>query len=213
METLTQNSCDNTNTSQQNNFSNIYKLGVVLGKGSYATVRIARRFKDDFKVAVKIVSRAHLKPADEKLFLAEVDIMRSLDHPNIIKVYDFFEEPDNFYLILELLEGGELFERLIEKSSFNEAEARDIAKTLLDTLKYCHDKNLIHRDVKPENILLVSRDNDTQIKLVDFGFAVLAGTPLANPSAGTPGYISPEVLLKKPIGKSYVEDCSKFILI
>ena len=88
-----------------------------------------------------------------------------------VKLHAFFDEPTMFYLVMDLIEGGELFERIAEKEFYSEKEARDLILILLQTIKYCHDTGVVHRDLKPENLLCVSRDDDSNIKLCDFGFA------------------------------------------
>jgi serine/threonine protein kinase len=102
---------------------------------------------------VKIVNRQKLHPKDIEAFLREVDILRTLDHPNIVKMLDFFEEPNTYYLVLEYVGGGELFDRLVEKASYTEKEARDIAVTMLRTLKYIHEKGLVHRSAMPHLVV------------------------------------------------------------
>lgn len=147
------------------------------------------------------MTRARLRGDDEEALIREVEILRKLDHPNIVKVLDFFEETAYYYVVLEYVSGGELFERLIEKAVYTENEARDIALIIFKAIKYCHDHHVVHRDIKPENILLASKDDDTNIKLCDFGFAATVGSAVLNKQAGTPGYVSPEVLERKPHGK------------
>lgn len=150
---------------------------------------------------MKIVSRHRLQKEDELSLRIEVEVLMSLNHPNIVQALDFFEEEDYFYVVLEYLDGGELFERLIEKAVYTEGEARDLFTVLLRAVKYCHDKDLVHRDIKPENILMTSRTDDISLKLADFGFAVKSGVPAAKEQAGTPGYIAPEILQGRPHGE------------
>lgn len=182
-------------------FKDKYKVGEVLGQGSYSVVKLGTRITDGKKVAVKIVSRHKLQREDELSLRIEVEVLMSLNHPNIVQALDFFEEEECFYVVLEYIEGGELFDRLIEKAVYTEGEARDLFAVLLRAVKYCHDRDLIHRDIKPENILLTSKTDDINLKLADFGFAVKSGVPAAKQQAGTPGYIAPEILLGKPHGK------------
>ncbi|KAJ1415681.1 kinase-like domain-containing protein, partial [Ochromonadaceae sp. CCMP2298] len=182
-------------------FRDKYKLGEVLGQGSYSVVRLGRRATDGQLVAVKMVTRERLQREDELSLRIEVEVLMSLSHPNIVQVLDFFEEADYFYVVLEYISGGELFERLIEKEVYTEGEARDLFVVLLKAIQYCHNKDVIHRDIKPENILLTSRKDDINVKVVDFGFAVRSGEPAAKERAGTPGYIAPEIVEGKPHGK------------
>lgn len=128
--------------------------------------------------------------------------MMALNHPNVVKAMDIFEEPEHFYVIMELITGGELFDRIVRKQFYKELEARNLAKTLLQAIKYIHDNNYVHRDLKPENLLLVSPDNDFDVKIVDFGFATEVDGENLTTHCGTPGYIAPEILQDHPYGKS-----------
>ena len=96
-------------------------------------------------VAVKCIDRNGLPEEDEAALRQEVEIMRSLDHPNIVKLLDFFEEEKNFYVVLECLPGGELFDRIVKKTFYNEKEARDTVRLIAEAIKYCHDKGIAHR--------------------------------------------------------------------
>ena len=120
--------------------------------------------------------------------------MRSVDHPNIVKLYDFFDEKRYYYMAIELMEGGELFERIVKKTFYNEKEARDLIRILLDALAYLHHRHIVHRDLKPENLLLKSPYNDFDIKLADFGFAKKVNGKSLDTQCGTPGYVAPEIL-------------------
>jgi calcium/calmodulin-dependent protein kinase I len=153
---------------------------------------------------VKIINRASIPDGDEEGIRREVSILQKLNHPNIVKVYDFFEEPERFYVVLEFLAGGELFDRIVEKSVYNEKEARDVFVLVLNALKHCHDQNIAHRDLKPENLLLASKNNDAEVKIADFGFAKknTASNTLAT-QCGTPGYVAPEIIE----GKEYDVAC------
>lgn len=126
-------------------FKEKYIIGDVLGQGSYSVVKQGTRIADGKKVAVKIVSRNRLQREDELSLRIEVEVLMSLSHPNIVQALDFFEEDDFFYVVLEYLDGGELFERLMEKEVFTESEARDLFTVLLRAIKYCHDRDLVHR--------------------------------------------------------------------
>jgi calcium/calmodulin-dependent protein kinase I len=100
------------------------------------------------------------------------------------------------------VEGGELFDRIVSKSYYNEKEARDVIHTLLTAVKYCHDRDIVHRDLKPENLLLASTTDDAGLKLADFGFAAKAVGNVLRTQCGTPGYVAPEILMDKPHGKA-----------
>jgi len=147
------------------------------------------------------VQRSGLSHEDELSLRSEVDILLKLKHANIVQAYDFFEEDKVFYVILECLEGGELFDRIVKKTYYNEKEARDLVLIVLMAIKYCHDRNIVHRDLKPENLLLTSKHDDANIKLADFGFATYCDGFNITTQCGTPGYIAPEILEHKPYGK------------
>ena len=108
-------------------------------------MKLAVRNSDKLKVAVKIINRRALSKGDEIALRQEVSILMSLDHPNIVKAIDFFEASTHFYFVLEYLSGGELFERLLEKSVYSEEDARNVALMIANALKYCHERDVVHR--------------------------------------------------------------------
>eukprot|EP00903_Cladosiphon_okamuranus_P008290 g7977.t1 len=175
-----------------------YDIGAVLGRGAYSVVKTAKSKKTDDEVAVKIVKRAGLPPDDERALKDEMAIMLELNHPNIIKLLDFFEKKDHYYMVVEKVRGGELFDRIVDKVVYNEKEARDLVSTLLQAVKYCHDRGIVHRDLKPENLLLVSEKDDALVKVADFGFAQKFMPDIGlTTQCGTPGYVAPEILMRK----------------
>jgi serine/threonine protein kinase len=124
-----------------------------------------------------------------------------MHHDHIINLYDVFDEDSYYYLVTELMLGGELFDRIVTKTFYNEKEARDVCKILFEALDYCHSKNVAHRDLKPENLLLVSRSDDKNIKIADFGFAKkVTSSKCLVTQCGTPGYVAPEILYGVPYG-------------
>lgn len=126
-----------------------------------------------------------------------------MDHPNILKCLGFFDEEEMYYLVMEYMEGGELFDRIVKKTFYSEKEARDLVYILLSTIHYCHTRNVVHRDLKPENLLLSSLDDDAHVKLADFGFAIQSGGYMSlKTQCGTPGYVAPEILSTQPYGKA-----------
>ena len=181
----------------------MYKLGDVLGEGAFSVVKLAVNRKTGQKVAVKCIDRQGLPEEDENALRQEVAIMRSLNHENIVQFIDFFEEEKFFYVVLEFLEGGELFDRIVKKNFYNEKEARDVVLTILNGMKYCHDRGIAHRDMKPENLLLTSKDDDSNVKIADFGFAIRGAQKSAlTTQCGTPGYVAPEILQNQPYDSS-----------
>jgi len=174
-----------------------YDIGKKLGKGSYAVVHqcVNKRTSEEF--AVKIISKEKSK---EKRLKSEVALMQKVDHPNCVKLYDVFEDASQLCLVLDLLTGGTVMDRILESEHYGEREAASAVADVLNALQYLHDMNITHRDLKPENLLYSSSDPDSEhyntIKLVDFGLAKLtenAQTALKT-TCGTPYFLAPEII-------------------
>eukprot|EP01035_Chromulina_nebulosa_P037969 gene37969-51277_t len=160
-------------------FNQTYMLARELGSGAFSVVKLGIHHETGQKTAVKIVSKKKLSEEDYASLLTEIDILKSLDHPHIIKLYETFDEGNDFYIVTELVEGG----------------ARDLVKLMLETIDYVHQSGYVHRDLKPENLLLMSEKDDSSIKIADFGFAKRIDELAAKETAcGTPGYVAPEIL-------------------
>jgi len=181
-------------------FDELYRLKGVLGVGAFSTVRAGfHRSNTDLSYAVKCINRSKLSDEDEAALLDEVAILKAMRHVHIIRLFDFFTEPSMYYLIMERMSGGELFDRIVAKAYYNEKEARDTCKIVLEAVAYCHDERVAHRDLKPENLLLVSEDDDSAVKIADFGFAKRVKEPNSlTTQCGTPGYVAPEILEGTP---------------
>lgn len=178
-------------------FSRVYTLKGVLGTGAFSTVKegLHKNAPPGVSYAIKVVDRNKLTEEDAAALIDEVTILKEFDHPHVIQLFDFFEEPNTYYLVMERMSGGELFDRIVAKLYYNEKEARDVCKTLLDAVNYCHENNVAHRDLKPENLLLLSPENDSEVKIADFGFAKRVFVPNSlTTQCGTPGYVAPEIL-------------------
>jgi calcium/calmodulin-dependent protein kinase I len=124
-----------------------------------------------------------------------------LDHPNVVKLFEIYDEGDVLYLVMELMEGGELFDRIVEKESYSELEAAETIRPIIDSIRYCHQNGIIHRDLKPENLLYETTDQNSIIKISDFGLARFVQNELATTACGTPGYVAPEIVEGKGYGK------------
>jgi len=181
-------------TSYSSNFVNTK----VIGKGSFARVYLVKRKFDNSDLAVKTFDKSLLLRQDKAKasLINEINLMRKLNHENIIKLHEVYESENHIYLVLELLNGGELFERIVQKGQYTEKDSCILMKKLLSALAYMHSKGIMHRDIKPENLILKDSDNDWNVKIADFGLATNV-----NPShdylfkrCGTPGYVAPEVL-------------------
>ena len=133
----------------------------------------------------------------------EVKILESIGHPNIVQLKEVFDTPKLYYMVLELMTGGELFDRIVEKSKFTEAEAAAAVRAVAEALDYCHKQGIVHRDLKPENLLYGDKTDNAVLKVADFGLAKLsqgAEAELMTTACGTPGYVAPEILE----GRGYV---------
>jgi len=159
-------------------------------------VRKAKRRDTGERFAVKVLSKRKMNDEDKTALKVETEIMRQVDHPNIVKMVDFFEDEDHYCLVMELMQGGELFDQILDKEQFNESEARDAIKAIIDAIRYCHSLDIIHRDIKPENLLIQNKDIGlASLKISDFGLArFVDGGNLASTTCGTPGYVAPEIL-------------------
>lgn len=147
-----------------------YRVGKELGQGAYGEVRRVVHIETGEQRAVKVISKQNLNETEMNTLYNEINILRNLDHPNIVKIYEYFEDEKRFFIVTEICSGGELFDQLIEKGRLEEAEASRIMKQVLACINYCHQHKIVHRDLKPENILL---EKDTtaydEIKIIDFG--------------------------------------------
>ena len=174
-----------------------YQLGRVLGQGSFATVKRATDKKDKSVWAVKIIRKKALGPEDQEALEKEVSIMQELSalkHPHIVYLKEVYDSADNFYMVMELCQGGEVFDRIVKKEKYTEVEARDALKQIVEAIRVCHSRGIVHRDLKPENLLYVSPESD-EIKLADFGLAnILQPNSALATACGTPGYVAPEVI-------------------
>lgn len=180
-------------------FSEVYKLGKQLGEGAFSVVKEGQNRQSQKSFAIKIVTKAKLSKEDEVALKDEIDVLKDMEHKHIIRLYDVFEEPHHYYLVTEKMGGGELFDRIVQKSYYNEKEARDTCLILLSAIHYCHDQKVAHRDLKPENLLLTSEKDDSSIKIADFGFAKRVKTPKSlTTQCGTPGYVAAEILEGQP---------------
>lgn len=187
------------------NFEELYELGDEIGRGNYSVVHRAVRRTDKLEVAVKLVNKADIDTSDVLYIKEEVSILKELDHPNIIKMFGFYEDNKCFYLVIEMMAGGELFDEIVEREFYWERDAQEVIKMLADALAYMHERGIVHRDLKPENVLLTSKGKDGQVKLADFGFAARTDTKLneyqLTTACGTPGYVAPEIVRGLKYGK------------
>jgi calcium-dependent protein kinase len=148
--------------------------------------------------AVKVLRKSNMDEDEKRMLFNEINILKELDHPNIVKMYEFFEDDKRYYLVQEICKGGELFDEIIARGKFTERDAALLIKQVLSCINYCHQNNIVHRDLKPENILLEQNKAFDQIKIIDFGTSLVYDpSKKLDEKLGTPYYIAPEVLNKK----------------
>uniref|UniRef100_A0A8C9VRX1 calcium/calmodulin-dependent protein kinase n=1 Tax=Scleropages formosus TaxID=113540 RepID=A0A8C9VRX1_SCLFO len=185
-------------------FSEEYQLFEELGKGAFSVVRRCVKVLSGQEYAAKIINTKKLSARDHQKLDREARICRLLKHPNIVRLHDSISEEGHHYLIFDLVTGGELFEDIVAREYYSEADASHCIQQILEAVLHCHQMGVVHRDLKPENLLLASKSKGAAVKLADFGLAIeVEGDQQAwFGFAGTPGYLSPEVLRKDPYGKA-----------
>ncbi|CAD7938606.1 unnamed protein product [Amoebophrya sp. A120] len=169
-----------------------------LGQGTYGSVVRGTHKETNQIRAVKCIPKGSKQVKNLDRFKQEVSIMKSLDHPNIVKLFESYEDQRNIYLVMELCQGGELFDRIIDSEKFNEKECAILMRQILSIVHYMHEAGIMHRDIKPENFLL-KEDRapiaDSTVKIIDFGLSTrFKPGEFKSTKAGTPYYVSPQVL-------------------
>ncbi|XP_053164745.1 serine/threonine-protein kinase MARK1 isoform X3 [Hemicordylus capensis] len=189
--------CRNSITSTNEDHPHIgnYRLLKTIGKGNFAKVKLARHVLTGREVAVKIIDKTQLNPTSLQKLFREVRIMKILNHPNIVKLFEVIETEKTLYLIMEYASGGEVFDYLVAHGRMKEKEARAKFRQIVSAVQYCHQKCIVHRDLKAENLLL---DGDMNIKIADFGFSneFTIGNKL-DTFCGSPPYAAPELFQGK----------------
>nr|XP_046147039.1 MAP/microtubule affinity-regulating kinase 3-like isoform X2 [Oncorhynchus gorbuscha] len=172
-----------------------YRLLKTIGKGNFAKVKLARHILTGREVAIKIIDKTQLNPTSLQKLFREVRIMKILNHPNIVKLFEVIETEKTLYLVMEYASGGEVFDYLVAHGRMKEKEARAKFRQIVSAVQYCHQKHIVHRDLKAENLLL---DADMNIKIADFGFSneFVMGSKL-DTFCGSPPYAAPELFQGK----------------
>ncbi|XP_045138310.1 serine/threonine-protein kinase MARK2-like isoform X6 [Portunus trituberculatus] len=172
-----------------------YRLLKTIGKGNFAKVKLAKHVPTGKEVAIKIIDKTQLNPGSLQKLFREVRIMKILDHPNIVKLFQVIETEKTLYLVMEYASGGEVFDYLVFHGRMKEKEARAKFRQIVSAVQYCHQKKIIHRDLKAENLLL---DSEMVIKIADFGFSneFTPGNKL-DTFCGSPPYAAPELFQGK----------------
>ncbi|XP_026163955.1 MAP/microtubule affinity-regulating kinase 3-like isoform X2 [Mastacembelus armatus] len=184
-----------SNTGDESPHVGNYRLLKTIGKGNFAKVKLARHILTGREVAIKIIDKTQLNPTSLQKLFREVRIMKILNHPNIVKLFEVIETEKTLYLVMEYASGGEVFDYLVAHGRMKEKEARAKFRQIVSAVQYCHQKHIVHRDLKAENLLL---DADMNIKIADFGFSneFTVGGKL-DTFCGSPPYAAPELFQGK----------------
>eukprot|EP00009_Paramoeba_aestuarina_P009264 CAMPEP_0201523194 /NCGR_PEP_ID=MMETSP0161_2-20130828/18929_1 /ASSEMBLY_ACC=CAM_ASM_000251 /TAXON_ID=180227 /ORGANISM="Neoparamoeba aestuarina, Strain SoJaBio B1-5/56/2" /LENGTH=522 /DNA_ID=CAMNT_0047922217 /DNA_START=48 /DNA_END=1613 /DNA_ORIENTATION=+ len=178
-----------------------YNIVCDLGSGAYAVAKKIVHKETGEEYAVKIIQKKHLEQRERDRLTMETNILKRVRHPNIIALKAVCETDDELFLIMELAEGGELFEHIVNQGAYSEDVAIDITLQIVSAVSYLHDLNIVHRDIKPENILL-KREGTLELKLADFGLSkMFDATVRMQTTCGSPGYVAPEVLTDDLYGR------------
>ena len=194
-----------------------YKKVNFLGEGSFAAVyRVQNRITDSIR-AMKVINKsASCSEEDDKEIFNEINILRTLDHPNILKIFEFYSNRESYSIVTELCSGGELFQEIVDKGPFNESYSAYVMFQVLSAINYCHNMKIVHRDLKPENILITERDKNgfPRIKICDFGTSkMFEKGAVQRKLVGSSYYIAPEVLKKKYDEKCDIWSCGVILYI
>eukprot|EP00761_Pharyngomonas_kirbyi_P006881 gb/GECH01006890.1/.p1 GENE.gb/GECH01006890.1/~~gb/GECH01006890.1/.p1 ORF type:complete len:329 (+),score=52.64 gb/GECH01006890.1/:1-987(+) len=182
-----------------NNIRQDFTFSKTIGKGSFSTVKKATFNKTGEEVAVKIIDKGKLNVSESSL-KTEVKILQTVDHESVVKLYRVYEDSDKIYLVMEMLTGGELFDRIVNEypSGYSERTASTLIGKIISAIQYLHSKQIVHRDLKPENLLFASPKSNRNVKITDFGLSKIAkGSVMLKTACGTPNYVAPEVLLNE----------------
>jgi len=177
-----------------------YYIGPEIGRGAFSIVREATRKETGEKVAIKSINTRFIK---NKLLMREIEIMKKVgDHPNILKLYEVYETAKHLHLVLELVTGGELFDKIVQRGEYSEQDASKIVRQIVSAVGYLHANGIAHRDLKPQNLLCAGIEGD-DIRVADFGLSKIFGDgEYLETCCGSPEYVAPEVLECKPYDKA-----------
>eukprot|EP01084_Bolivina_argentea_P283652 485866_1 len=175
-----------------------YSIGSKIGTGNYYVLRRCKRKSDGGLVAIKIITKKNLETEDLQGIDNEINMLRQLTHPNIGNLHDIYESRTKICLVLDCCDGGELFDHVIDRGHFAEKQAKKTFAQACTALQYMHSKHIVHRDIRPENILFETKEKISSIKISNFDFADCCKHELLSQPVGTPNYVAPEILRKIP---------------
>jgi len=172
-----------------------YEIGDEIGRGAFSVVKRAKTKKAGIEFAIKFIEKKFVDKQDLVLLGREIDIMKQVNHKNVLALKEIYETPNQLSLVMELVTGGELFFKIVDSGGYSEKDASKIVRQIVEGVRYLHSKGIAHRDLKPENLLCSGEGQDMIIKIADFGLSkIFAGGASLNTSCGTPDYAAPEVL-------------------
>jgi len=174
-----------------------YIIQEELGRGAFSIVKLAIEKDTGTKYAVKMINKTTVGQ-DLVRLQTEIDILKKVNHPNIICLKDIIDTKNCLFLVTELVTGGELFDKIVELGSYSEKDAANLVVKMVSAIDYLHEIGIVHRDLKPENLLLKDKNSISEVKLADFGLSkIVSQQVMMQTACGTPGYVAPEVLLAK----------------
>ncbi|XP_043933069.1 calcium/calmodulin-dependent protein kinase type 1G [Protopterus annectens] len=185
------------------NIREIFEFMEVLGSGAFSEVYLVKERHTGKLFAMKCVKKSQ-NIRDTNLE-NEIAVLKRIKHENIVALEDIYESPTHFYLLMEVVSGGELFDRILERGVYTEKDASIVINQVLKAVKYLHENGIVHRDLKPENLLYLTPHEDSKIMITDFGLSKMEDNGIMSTACGTPGYVAPEVLAQKPYSKAV--DC------
>ncbi|XP_059397201.1 calcium/calmodulin-dependent protein kinase type 1D-like isoform X2 [Carassius carassius] len=184
------------------NIQDVFEFMEVLGSGAFSEVFMVKERKTGKPFAMKCVKKKNKRDVNLE---NEIAVLRKIQHDNVVCLEDFYESRTHYYLLMQLVSGGELFDRILDRGMYSEADASLLIRQVLEAVSYLHKNGIVHRDLKPENLLYYSTDENSKIMISDFGLSKMEDNGIMSTACGTPGYVAPEVLAQKPYSKAV--DC------
>lgn len=191
-----------------------YQINEVIGSGAFGEVRKCMSKKTAKIRAVKIIKRENMTKTEQKQLETEINVLKQMDHPNIVKLFEAYKDKKRYFIVTELCSGGELFDQIIKRPYYSERDAAVVMRQIFSAVAYCHGQNIVHRDLKPENLLLESAGGSSIIKVIDFGTSQSFSPDMKMKQRfGTPYYIAPEVLKGSYDAKCDMWSCGVILYI
>ncbi|XP_034392400.1 calcium/calmodulin-dependent protein kinase IGb [Cyclopterus lumpus] len=184
------------------NIEEVFDFMDELGSGAFSEVFMVKEKKTEKLFAMKCVKKKQKRDLNLE---NEITVLRRIKHDNVVGMEDLYESQTHFYLIMQLVSGGELFDRILDRGVYSEKDASSVIQQVLQAVSYLHENGIVHRDLKPENILYYSQEENSKIMISDFGLSKMVDNDIMSTACGTPGYVAPEVLAQKPYSKAV--DC------